>query len=75
LKDYRAQSPVFSVTLPEDNLVDIKRYLRADGLRRLLAELAPLSAGAHTIHFKAIVTGSPFAGSESEVTYHLTIGR
>jgi hypothetical protein len=32
--------------------------------------LAPLSAGAHTIHFKGILNG----GFESEVTYFLTIG-
>jgi hypothetical protein len=36
--------------------------------------LAPLAAGAHTIHFQNRITGGPFAGTATEVTYHLTIG-
>jgi hypothetical protein len=75
LNDYRVQSPVFSVTLPEGNILDIPSGTYApmisDGYWLMLA---PLSAGAHTIHFKGIVTGGPFDGFEIEGTYHLTVG-
>ena len=69
------QSPVFSVTLPEGNVVDVPSGtyapLVSDGYWLMLA---PLAAGAHTIHFKSSITGGPFAGTTTEVTYHLTIG-
>ena len=75
LRDYRVQSPVFSVTLPEGNVVDVPSGtyapMVADGYWLMLA---PLSAGAHTIHFKNKITGGPFEGTETEVTYHLTMG-
>jgi hypothetical protein len=75
VRDYRVQSPVFSVTLPEGNVVDVPSGTYApmvsDGYWLMLA---PLSAGAHTIHFTSSITGGPFAGTETEVTYHLTIG-
>ena len=75
LRDFRVQSPVFSVTLPEGNVVAVPSGTYApmvsDGYWLMLA---PLSAGAHTIHFKNEITGGPFAGTATEVTYHLTIG-
>jgi hypothetical protein len=75
VRDYRVQSPVFSVTLPEGNVVDVPSGTYApmvsDGYWLMLA---PLSAGAHIIHFKNSITGGPFAGTATEVTYHLTIG-
>jgi hypothetical protein len=75
LLDYRVQSPVFSVALPEANIVDVPPGTYApmvsDGYWLMLA---PLSAGAHTIHLHGIITGGPFAGFETEVTYHLTVG-
>ena len=75
VRDSRVQSPVFSVTLPEGNVVDVPSGTYApmvsDGYWLMLA---PLSAGAHTIHFKGIITDGVFEGFESEVTYHLTVG-
>ena len=75
VRDYRVQSPVFSVTLPEGNVVDVPSGTYApmvsDGYWLMLA---PLAAGAHTIHFTNRITGGPFAGTETEITYHLTIG-
>jgi hypothetical protein len=75
VRDYRVQSPVFSVTLPEGNVVDVPSGtyapLVSDGYWLMLA---PLAAGAHTIHFKNSITDGPFAGNATEVTYHLTIG-
>jgi hypothetical protein len=76
LRDYRVQSPVFSVTLPEGNVVDVPSGTYApmvsDGYWLMLA---PLSAGTHTIHFKSSITSGPFAGNKTEITYHLTVGR
>ena len=75
VRDFRVQSPVFSVTLPEGNVVDVPSGtyapLVSDGYWLMLA---PLAAGAHTIHFTNRITSGPFAGTATEVTYHLTIG-
>jgi hypothetical protein len=76
LNDHRVQSPVFSVTVPEDNLVGISSGtytpMVSDGYWLMLA---PLSAGTHTIHFKGVVTGGVFDGFVSEVTYNLAVGQ
>jgi hypothetical protein len=75
LSDYRVQSPVFSVTLPEGNILDVESGTYApmvsDGYWLMLV---PLSAGVHTIHVKGIITGGVFEEFESDVTYHLTVG-
>jgi hypothetical protein len=76
LRDSRVQSPVFSVTLPEGNVVDVPSGTYApmvsDGYWLMLA---PLSAGRHTIHFQSSIPSGPFAGNNTEITYHLTVGR
>ena len=76
LQDQRVQSPVFTLTYPEDNAPQVSPGTYApqvaDGYWLMLA---PLAAGTHTIHFKSIITGGPFAGSETEVTYYLTVGQ
>jgi hypothetical protein len=77
LSDYRVQSPVFSVTLPEGNVVSdavpsgTYAPMVSDGYWLMLV---PLSAGKHTIHFKGIITGGAFEGFETEETYNLTVG-
>jgi hypothetical protein len=75
LPDQRVQSPVFMLTYPADSVLGVPAGTYApqvaDGYWLMLA---PLPAGAHTIHFKGIITGGPFAGFETEVTYHLTVG-
>jgi hypothetical protein len=75
LSEYRVQSPVFSVTLPEGNILGIPSGTYApmvsDGYWLMLA---PLSAGEHTIHVQGTITGGVFEGFASEVTYHLTVG-
>jgi hypothetical protein len=75
LSEYRVQSPVFSVTLPERNLLGIPSGTYApmvsDGYWLMLT---PLSAGEHTVHVQGIITGGVFEGFESDVTYHLTVG-
>ena len=76
LLDYRVQSPVFAVTLPNDNIVGIPSGtyspMVSDGYWLLIAPLPP---GNHTIHFSSTITGGPFNGSQTDVTYDLTVGR
>jgi hypothetical protein len=74
LSGQRVQSPEFTITYPDDNVFGIQSgtYVPnvADGYWLMLA---PLSAGAHTIHFKGEITGGVFAGTVIEATYHLTV--
>jgi hypothetical protein len=80
LIDYRVQSPVFSVSLPEGNVPESLGLPAPSGTYEPMVSdgywlmFIPLSAGAHTIHFKNSITSGPFAGTETEVTYHLTVG-
>ena len=73
---YRMQSPLFSVTLPEGNIVGVPSgtYFPqvSDGYWLMVA---PLSAGVHTVHVKGRVTGGVFEGFEAEATYIITVGR
>jgi hypothetical protein len=67
----RADSPLFTIPLPEDNLlgVDAGNYRAvADGL---WVTLPPLSEGEHTIH---IQMSAPNVGFSQDITYHLTVG-
>jgi hypothetical protein len=72
LSAYRVQSPVFSITFPEDAVFGLPSGTFepnvSDGYWLMLV---PLSAGEHTIYFKAVSAD----GFTSEVTYHLTISR
>ncbi|MBI4585068.1 MAG: hypothetical protein HY717_13730 [Planctomycetes bacterium] len=76
LYNYRAISPVFSVTFPEDNVFGIPAGpfapLVSDGYFLMLA---PLSAGDHTVHFHAVRTRPNGTTFEVEVTYQLTVAR
>ncbi len=70
LSDYRAQSPVFSITTPADSITGFSGTFTpqvADGYYLLVT---PLSPGAHTIRFRGIFND----GFDSEVTYFLTVG-
>ena len=70
LVDYRAKSPVFSISLPDDSLVGLPagtyRPNVSDGYWVMLQ---PLPAGAHELNFHAISN----SGFELNVTYHLTV--
>ena len=69
----RAESPVFRVSLPDDNVfgapADLYQNKRsvADGL---WAALPPLSKGEHTIH---VEVSAPNVGFSQDATYHLTV--
>jgi hypothetical protein len=66
----RADSPLFTIPLPEDNLLglDAGNYRAvADGL---WVTLPPLSEGEHTIH---VEVSAPNVGFSQDITYHLTV--
>lgn len=71
LSSYRIQSPVFSLTFPAGAVFGLPSGTFtphvSDGYWLLIA---PLSAGAHTIHSRGITN----SGFEVELTYNLTIG-
>jgi hypothetical protein len=77
----RALSPVFSFTLPEDNVFD--RLVPPDGVpggeyddassNGLWVTLPPLSRGEHTIHFEMRATTKNFGLVTQDNTYHLTV--
>jgi hypothetical protein len=79
VSNQRVQSPEFTVTYPNGNIVGV---VRAGNVGRgtfmpnvgdgYWVMLTPLSPGSHTLHWRAEVTGGPFAGEVIEVTYHLT---
>jgi hypothetical protein len=64
----RADSPLFTATVPKDGLLDAGSYDGvADGL---WVTLPPLSQGEHTIHFEI---SAPSVGFSQDNTYHLTV--
>jgi hypothetical protein len=70
----RADSPLFTATLPEDNLFSACCGLPAgeyDAVAAgLWAALPPLPPGEHTIHFEI---SAPSLGFSQDNTYHLTV--
>lgn len=73
----RVQSPLFSFTLPEDNILGIEdpdpnpSLAVSDGFWLFLS---PLSVGEHVIHFRGVAPFPEFGFTfETEVTYFLTV--
>lgn len=76
LNNYRAQSPPFIATFPENAIFGVPAGIYSpvisDGYWIMLA---PMSAGEHTVYFKGTEVGGPNAGFTAEATYSLTVGR
>jgi hypothetical protein len=76
VKPYRLQSPLFTVTLPENNALGFKPQTTpalADGY---WAILKPLPVGSHTIHASGSLVDFTTTGTTnfaSDVIYHITI--
>jgi hypothetical protein len=70
LDDYRAQTGLFSASVPENGLFPEGDYdiCIADGFWIMLR---PLPAGEHTIHFAGTLD---VIGLEVDVLYHITVG-
>jgi hypothetical protein len=78
LQDYRVQSPLFNLTLPENNVFGLPVTTTEAVSDGNWVFLKPLPSGNHTIHskgvsvdFTATGTAPPFV---SDVIYHLTVG-
>jgi hypothetical protein len=79
----RALSPVFSVTVPEDNIFDCPQCPQPFDLpageyddassNGLWVTLPPLSRGEHTIHFEMRATTENFGLVTQDNTYNLTV--
>jgi hypothetical protein len=76
LDKYRVQSPLFNLTLPENNVFGAKpgfTPILSDGWWSLLEPLPP---GNHEIHFSGVVPDNPTTstrGFATEVSYTLTV--
>jgi hypothetical protein len=77
LQRYRVQSPLFSFTVPTNNIVGIKGGTTTQGVSDgYWVFVQPLSAGSHNIHFSGLstdVTGTSASNYSTEVTYHLIV--
>lgn len=76
LQDYRIQSPLFNLTLPEDNVFGLPATTTEAVSDGNWVFLKPLPAGNHTIHSKGVSVDFTTTGTTpafvSDVTYHLT---
>jgi hypothetical protein len=76
LEKYRAESPMFNMTFPSNNIFGQKAgptIAKSDGWYVILE---PLSPGTHNVSFAGSVLGNPATGTESyttDVTYHLNV--
>ena len=79
LSSYRVQSPEFSFTAPTPWIFGATGGTGLSVADGYYLMVAPLSAGAHTIHFSggfhfAVAEGDPFDADFSlDMTYHLTV--
>jgi hypothetical protein len=73
---YRVQAGPFPYTLPEGNILGIPPETTpppgavGDGVYLMLA---PLSVGAHVIHWTAEAAPPEFVRFNQDITYHLTV--
>jgi hypothetical protein len=74
---YRVQSPVFSYTLPDDNITSFASGVNVPGQTvspavgdGVYLMLRPLSVGKHVIHFSGDFGQGNFA---LDITYHITV--
>jgi hypothetical protein len=78
LDAYRVQSPLFTFTLPDNNVLQFFGIDAPAGTTSpsvsdgVYLMVAPLSAGKHTIHFHAEAPDFNFL---LDITYHLTVSR
>jgi hypothetical protein len=67
----RADSPLFTMRLPEDNLLGVDAGVYRAVADGIWVTLPPLSEGEHTIH---VEMSAPSVGFSQDITYHLTVG-
>jgi hypothetical protein len=70
---YRVQSPVFDITLPDDNIIGLPPGKGASVSDGYWLMLEPLSPGDHTIHYEGAFVSGTGKGFKQNVTYHITV--
>ncbi|MBD0360053.1 MAG: hypothetical protein ICV56_05010 [Nitrososphaeraceae archaeon] len=76
LEKYHVQSPLFDVTLPENNVVDAPAGPTQAVCDAYMLFLKPLPAGDHKLRFKQVTKDDDLSGTKDcwyDVTYHLKI--
>jgi hypothetical protein len=73
LQNYRAESPVFNVTLPEGNIFGVPELNSEAVSDGYWVMLQPLPVGDHGVNFRGADTAAVAGGLVTEVTYKLTI--
>jgi hypothetical protein len=76
LENYRVTSPLFNITIPQDNVLGAP-----SGNTRMVSDgfwvfLMPLTPGNHTLQFGGETPGNPTTGTNNfgvDVTYHITV--
>jgi len=68
LKSYRIQSPLFSVTLPEDNIFGVTAGPTQAVSDGYWVFLSPLSPGNHEIHFRGATVDFTIGSTNNFVT-------
>jgi hypothetical protein len=72
LHRYRTESPLFNVTLPDNNLFGLPAGTYGPSMDESFdLMVAPLKPGPHTIHFHGTLPGSP--SFTLDIKYHLTV--
>jgi hypothetical protein len=73
LQNYRAESPLFNVTLPEGNIFGVPELSSEAVSDGYWIMLQPLPVGDHSVNFRGADTAAAAGGLVTEVTYKLTI--
>jgi hypothetical protein len=73
LQNYRAESPLFNVTLPEGNIFGVPELNSEAVSDGYWVMLQPLPVGDHSVNFRGADTAAVAGGLVTEVTYKLTL--
>ncbi|MBV8709946.1 MAG: hypothetical protein JO182_26105 [Acidobacteriaceae bacterium] len=73
LSAFRVQSPLFTYTVPANNLQGVPEGTAATSVSDGFWIMAELSPGDYTIHFEGQIVSGPGAGSSQNVTYKLKV--
>lgn len=76
LEHYIVQTPLFNLTLPQNNLFGAPAGPTKSVSDAYMTFLAPLTPGNHVIHFDQVTLGSPEAGTQNfayDVRYDIAV--
>jgi hypothetical protein len=76
LEKYRVQSPLFTLTFPENNNNGVPAGPTQSVSDAYMTFLKPLTPGTHTLHFSQVTLDNPTTGTKSfaySIVYHLIV--